>query len=350
MKQVVALSVALAASLVGAYMTWTDEGEEPAEDAVALYAASDSDLSKLAYTSEDLSVVIEKKKDAKGDYIWVDSTETKRPKKKTPMDEIHGHDDEDQNPDAEPENPLAPEPAGEEKVETIHNAFVASTQGDDLWASFAPLHAMRELDKPSDPSVFGLDQPRGTLVVTRPSGDVTLTLGGETYGSKDRYVQVGDKVFLVDDALLKPLENAASRILERNLFPLEEKDVDTLSATGPAGTTLTWKHVNPEDAKGGFWARPESPDNDDASGGTWIGKVMRLKVRDYVDESKLAGAQQVMAYTVAGKGETWSVKVLRTDTEPAEWYAISDFNRVPVSLTESLVKDVVADLDELAAE
>ncbi|MCA9490217.1 MAG: DUF4340 domain-containing protein [Myxococcales bacterium] len=349
MKQVVALSVALVVSLVGAYMTWTDEGEEPAEDAVALYAASESDLTRLKYDSEDLSIVIERKEDAKGDYIWVDSTETKRPKKKTPMDEIHGHGDEGED-GATPENPLAPESEAEEKVEVIHDAFVASVQGDELWSSFAPLHAMRELDKPSDPAVFGLDQPRGTLVVTRSSGDVTLTLGGETYGSKDRYVQVGDKVFLVDDALLKPLENAATRILERNLFPLDEKDVDTLSATSAAGATLSWKHANMDDPKGAFWARPDSPDTDDASGGTWIGKVMRLKVRDYVDEADLAGAQQVMAYTVAGKGQTWSVKVLRTDAEPASWYAVSDFNRVPVSLTESLVKDVVADLDELAAE
>lgn len=355
MKQVVALSVSLVVALVAAYTTWTHHEEEPDEEAVPLYSASESDLQKLAFTSEDLSIVLEKKKDAKGDYLWVDSTETKRPKKKTPLDEAHHPDDEgegedDGSPEIAPEAPPA-DPAAPEEVKTVHSAFVASSQGKDLWTSFAPLHAMRELERPADASVFGLDQPEATLVVTRGSGDVTLKLGGETYGSKDRYVQVGDKVYLVDDALLKPLENAASRILERNLFPLEEKDTDTLSVTSGSGATLTWKHAKADDPKGGFWARPDSPDTDDAAGGTWIGKVMRIKVRDYVqDPAVVSAAHPVMTYTVAGKGETWSIQVLRTDAEPAEWFAVSDYNRVPVTLTESLVKDVVADLDELGAE
>lgn len=360
MKQVIALGVSLVVALTAAYVTWTDESEEPTDEQVPLYKASGDDLKKVTYQSETLKVVVERRTDDKGSYLWVDSTETKLPKKKKDPNDPHAkleegedaHEGEGEEPAPEPkegEAPAAPEPEEPPKIE--HTAFLASAQGDDLWKALAPLNAMRELEQPKEPSVFGLDQPKATLEVEHGSGTSLVKIGGETYGSKDRYVESGGRVYLVDDASLKPLEFAATRILERNLFPLEEHQIDAVSVTSGSGTTLSWTHVNKDDEAKGFWARLDSPETDDAAGGTWIDKMLRLKLRDYVLDPGAVGAlTPVAAYTVSGEGKTWKVQILRTDADPPQWYAQTDFNRGTVSVTESLVKDLVADLEDLAGE
>ena len=81
MRQVVVLSVALVAALVGAYMTWTDDSEpgDDEETAVAVYTASEGDVSKLAWEGKEHSVLVERKTDAKGPYLWVTATDRKFP-------------------------------------------------------------------------------------------------------------------------------------------------------------------------------------------------------------------------------------------------------------------------------
>jgi hypothetical protein len=239
------------------------------------------------------------------------------------------------------------EPPAEPKVE--RTVFVASAQGRELWEALSPLQALRALETPADLSTFGLDQPKATVVVEHAGGSTELQLGGETYGSKDRYVRSGDQIYLVDDASLKPLEFAPTRILERNLFPLDEPKLDQVTATSSAGATASWKHVNKDDAAKAFWARAESPETDDASGGTWIDKLIRIKARDYLPDppATLVSAAKL---SVTGEGETWQVEILSDPADPTKWYARTEFNRATVSLTESLAKDLVTDLEELVAQ
>ncbi len=360
MKGVIALSVSLVAALTAAYLTWTDDTEEPTDDSVPIYSTSEDALKKVTYASETLKVTIEQRKDDKGTYLWVDSTETKLPKKKKDPNDPHaaldaeGEEAEDHAHDG-PEAP-EPEPAAdgpEEPPKIEHATFLASKQGDDLWKALAPLDAMRELEAPKDRATFGLDQPKGTLLVEHGAGTVELKLGGETYGSKDRYVEANGRIYLVDDAALKPLEFAATRILERNLFPLEEHQIDAVSVTSGSGVTLSWTHTNKDDPAKAGWSRPDSPDTNDAAGATWIDKMLRLKLRDYVeDPASIGRPTPVATYTVTGEGQTWKVEILRADDPAgaAQWYAKSDFNRATVSLTESLVKDLVTDLEDLASE
>lgn len=338
MKQVIALSVALAAALVGAYLTWTDESEEPKDDeAVAMFTASEADLQRLSWKSDELSVTLERKTDARGTYLWAELVETPKDK---PKDPAHDTDHPEHAPEVDPE---AAKPG-----ETKRSRFVANTQGDDLWKSFAPLMALRELPGATDKATFGLDAPTATVEVVRGSGPLSLVVGGETYGSKDRYVESGGKVYLVDDATLRPLQYAATRLVERSLFPLAEKDVEKVSVTRGDGTTLAWVQKNADDSAKAFWARADAPDTADEAGGTWVGKVFRLKLREYVDESTLtAPLEPVATYTVEGDGEAWKVELL---TSGGQWYARADFNRGLVSLTESLARNVVDDIDQLGQD
>ncbi len=363
MRNVVVLSVSLVVALTAAYMTWTREEEEVSDEAVAVFDAREGDVSKVAYTSEKVDVVIEKRTDERGDYYWVDSTERKVKPKKPKGDPHDPHGDESKGDKAkgdkakgdkakadepEAEEEPAPEPEEPDVVEVEHLTFVASAAGEELWKAVAPLQAMRELEAPADPKVFGLDAPSAKLEVTRSSGPVTIEIGGETYGAKDRYVRYQGKTFLVDDAKLKPLESAGSRLMERGLFPLQQKEIESLEVAIPAGATVAWTQVNRDDAAKAAWARKESPEVSDEVGATWINKLLGLKLQTYVAPADDPGSlQPVFGYVVRGAKDAWRVEVLRTTAEPPQYYAKSDFNRSLVKLPESMARNVVDDLDSL---
>ena len=206
-----------------------------------------------------------------------------------------------------------------------------------------------------------------SIEVTRGSGPLTMDVGGETYGSKDRYVRYNDAIYLIDDATLRPLQYAASRLVERNLFPFKEADIEGVNVDLPDGTAHAFVQQNRDDRTKAYWARADALEEEDEIAGTWLGKVFKLRLRKYVDESEIEGTlTPVMTYSVSGKGERWSVEILKVDdggTDLVEeggivpaapkkdtWYARTAYNRSLVSLTESLVQDFVDDLDSLNPE
>lgn len=368
MRLIGVLSVALVVSLVGAYLTYTDETEEVTDEVVHVYTGSETDLQKVAWSSEDLKVTIERRKDDRGEYLWVDSVETKRPKKAVeahPGAEELGDEADDAEPadgeapadpaaaPADPATPATPaEPEAPPEVKTTR--FLANKQGEDLWKSFAPLTALRELDTTgADKTTFGFEDPtkKASIEVQRAGGPVTLVVGGETYGNKDRYLEYNGKTYLVDDATLRPLQFASSRLIERSLFPYQESDIEKVDVTLPGGKTLSYVQQNRDDRAKAFWAAAAAADKEDEVGGTWLGKVFKLKLKDYVDESTVTTPlEPVLTYSVGGKDGAWSVDIVKTTGETPEWYARSSYNRSLVSLTESLARNVVDDLDTLKGE
>lgn len=366
MRNVVALSIGLVAALVAAYVVWTDDSEEVSDASVAVFDAREADVTKVAYHTEKVDVVVERRSDKLGEYFWVDATERKTKPKKNPHDPHEKAKADDEKGDkakgdkakgdkaknkakAEEETPEeapAPEPEVPDEVKVEQSSFLASDAAEDLWKSVAPLLAMRELQAPADPSVFGLDAPSGTLEVTRGSGVVKLELGGETYGAKDRYVRYDGKVFLVDDAKLKPLDAATGRLMERALFPSEQKQIDRIELVAPNGK-VAWNQVNRDDAAKAAWARPETPEVSDEVGATWLTKLLGLKLDEYVAGDPPTSLEPVFAYHVVAGREQWDVQVLRTTSEPWSFYARSAYNRSLVKLVESAARGVADDVDGL---
>jgi hypothetical protein len=365
-RQIAVLSVALVVSLVASYFTWTDDGEEPTDEVVAVYHATESDLQKLTWKGEDLEVIMERRKDDRGEYLWVESTETKRHKKHDNKEEKKEGEDHEDHPEDHPEDPAetpptetpaegtpaeAPATPEPEPPPTVTvTKFVANAQGEETWKAFAPLNALRELDASgADPTVLGLQDSKTTLEVVRGSGTLKLVVGGETYGNKDRYVGLDNKVYLVDDGTLRPLQFASSRLMERSLFPYQETDIDKVMVEIPGGKQLAYVQQNKDDRAKAYWARAETPDKTDDVGGTWLGKIFKLKLKDYVDASTVTGTlEPVVTYTVSGKDGDWRIELFKvTEGETTTWYAKSPYNRSMVTLTESLARNVVDDLASL---
>jgi hypothetical protein len=328
-RQIVVLGTLLVASLAGSYWAWTREEADPKDaDKVAVYRAEEGDLQKIVYKAEDTTVEIAKKNDGSGDYLWVVATETVT--KKTP-------------PKAEGDTDApAEEPAAEKEVKTA--VFKGNETADDVWKSFAPLLALRELQPGEDATVFGLDAPKASVEVTRAAGALMLQIGGETWGSRDRYVGVEGKVFLVDDATLRPLQYAKTRLVDRNLQPIAEADLASITLTR-GGSTVVFQQKNKEDRAKAFWARGDAA-AEDAVAATWLDKLLKLRVQTYVGEGEApASLEPLFSVKTEGKGEAWTIEVSKG--ADGEYYASSSWNRGLVKLTKSLAAEAVADLDSV---
>ena len=392
MRQVIGLSVVLALSLVGSYLSWTSDEEVIDDDAVVVVQHTAKELTSLEWDSEDSTTVISRRSDDLGDYLWIESTVRTKKRKAPELDrstpgegegtEGEGADGEASEgegaEDAGGEAPEAAEPEGAEpegaepegaepegegeapgepevEIETKVSNFKGSAQADEMWDDFAPLEALRELEATGeiDPATFGFDEPEATITITTQKGEQTLVVGGQTYGSKDRYVQHGDRVYLIDDTTLRPLQFATSRLVERSLFPSSAKETSRIEVSFGDGTSESFEQKNADDPAKAFWARASDPETADETAGTWIDKLFRLRLREYVADDEVEGdLVRVFGYTAHGGDGAYEVELFRVDQEGEDkplWYARSTFTRSLVTLTDSLARNVVDDLDSLRA-
>jgi len=285
-KQIAALAVALTITMVGSYVIWTDDSPDvvTSGDEVMIYSANPADLTTLAWKSEKVDIILERKNDDRGEYTWVTTTERKEKKPPKPPPKPHdhggGHDAPEgvELPHQDGEGPEdgAEEPEAEEapvEIETITTSFRGNKQAEELWEGFGPLMALREL-KPEDATeeFFGFDEPEGDIEVTRKSSTLSITIGGETFGGRDKYAKTGDKIYLLDDQSIRPLQFGKTRLLERNLQPLGEPDTETVVITTPNTVGRTFIQQTRDDRAQAMWTTPDDTEAEHPVG-TGLGKV-----------------------------------------------------------------------------
>jgi hypothetical protein len=369
MTRIAVLTVLLTVSMVGSYLTWTAvDGPGDVGD-VTIYSATPEDLQKISWSSESLDVVVERRNDPNGDYHWVTATERKKVPvapdpdgaEQAPQDEQAPEDEETPEGEAPDEGDAAPGEVDEEPVEeepeevptvleTTITEFLGGKAAEDLWGQFAPLTAMRELtlSPDFDRSTLGFEESTTSIEVVRRSGPLQLTVGGETWGSKDRYVRRGQATYLVDDQTLRNLEYGKTRLMERRLYPLKEEDAERL-AVRAGGQHGTFVQQNRDDRAKAFWAPESTPDEADENAELWLRKLFALRLTAYEDEAALSSPlETVLSATIQGDGKSWEITILRSvDAEEEQFYARSTFNRSLVKLTKSQTADAVADLDAI---
>jgi hypothetical protein len=369
MKQTFILTGILGASLLGSYVTWTSDSTEPTEDGIAIF--SSLDLMKLEYKSENVDVTIAKRSDPSGDYHWVSVTERKRIKKPKPP-KPEPTEKEAETPEAnaaepeataaeaaepeataaeaaEPEATAAEaaEPEEIEEIETNVLAFRGNNTAEKLWEAFSPLMAVRQLD--ADPSLASLGfggEKSGVITISQRTEELVLEIGGETYGSKDRYLKHKGKVYLVDDKHLRSISSAKARLIERRVHPLTEKEIDQVSLSYGHQQVILNQH-NSDDRAAAFWAR-DGESKEDSAAGTWLGKLFRIKVQSYVEEDPSRYLTPVFTTTLTGKEQRWTVEIFRDgDGSNPDYYAKTTFNHSLVKLTKSLASDAAEDISAI---
>ncbi len=358
MKQVALMGGVFALALLGSYVTWTaDEAPEDDDDAVVVFHADGDSLKRLSLTSEEVDVALTRKTDSKGDYLWVEVVERKEKRAPNPVHPDHPplpDDDETSDEHEGEEGEDAHDEEGEEaepevEIEITETAFAGNETAQETWEAFAPFLAIRELPATSgEVDVYGLAEPEMSIAVTRASGEITLEVGGEAYGTRHRYVAVSGSQYLVDHNVLRPLQYGKTRLVERRLYPFAEKDIEQIAVTRP-GESRQFVQENRDDRATAFWADVGNTETEDVTGAAWLGKLLRVKVHTYdIDEGAEDTLDPVFTFTVTGGGESWPVAVLQQrDAEKPDFYAQPAFNRTLVKLTKGAAREVIADLDEL---
>ncbi len=350
----------LVALLAASWFDYTAEPEIELDGKVVLIAGEVEDLTKVTWSArnQDEAVVV-RKKDALGTYYDVQYTrwtEVKTPEPpKPPAPEV---EDGEQNPDAPTaEDPAEDKPEDKPEVEpeyetTVTN-FKAGDKGDELFESLAPLLALRKLDDMTDEKyeTTGLDDPKDTLTLERKGKTIKLEVGGEVYGTRDRYVRNPEtnEVYLVDDEVLRPLRYARTRLPDRSLWSTETKRIASITI-GAADGSIEVLQKNASDPEKATWVRADAADEADEQLETWVSKALKMKSTAYAtDDDDTDGLELLFSLTFTDdKGQTQTLEVLQDPTnDKADYWGRSEHTRGLVKLLRGHTRQLVDDIEEI---
>jgi len=370
-SKIIGYSIALVLAYGVAYQTWTREDEPEKAESIVLLSAKPDEVESIVYTTEKSELLLRVEKDAFGRYLWgrvapkpedapiptPSAGETAA--KPTAVDETHPP-----SPDgAEPsELATAPDPASDkggtasasppaEEPEEKIVEFKAGAAGDRLLEGVAPFIAKRALSGIDETKLkdLGLDDPSATLTVNRKGKPPkSFELGANVYGGANYYVRdpEAQTVYLVDAALLRPLESAERTLPDTNLVEVTMKDIVSIEVRS-GDTTAVFEQHNPDDPKAMFWSAPGTEEAHPGAA-AWIEKALRLRSSAYITEEEAQKNLEVsFSFNLRGRdGRQTGVTVYRAfnDSGEVEWFARSEHTRSLVSLHASLAAEATADL------
>lgn len=323
-RSIAIYALLLVVGSAASYHRYTDDSG-PEKEGVILIDGKKDDLSRIVYNSPDADVTYETREDGAGKYGWV-----------TVVDHKH----------KKPAKEGDPEPP----VETKTTVFKAGTAADKVVETFAPLAAMREIAAVDDAKLtsFGLKAPDTSVTVTVGNRTTTIDLGGETYGTKDRYARDRgtNKLYIIDDEAFKPLKFAGTRLPERNVFTPKAEDVETI-ALGAGATTVRWTHKNKDDTAAAFWERDGTEaGKKDETFSNWFDKAFKIKSSNYVQpEDKPTDLVPVFDLTITASGKP--SETLRIQKSGEDYYAQSEFTRGLVKLTKGPTEDAAGEVQDI---
>jgi len=362
-RTVTIYGAALVALLVGSYLSWTSEDASDDADGVTILDVDPEDVERIVYRSEKLDLDLAVQSDDRGRYMWATSVQRKE-KKVRDKDDGHGHDDGpghgDDKKDKKPEGKSGKadgaddeppeEPAVE--IEVIEKTFKAGEAGDDLLAGFAPFVALRRREPAPEKLVdMEISEDGEVLELHRAGGASTYDLGGEAYGTRDRYVRDrGDgQVYLVEKDALGTLKRGATSLPDRVLFGIESGAIAQVVIGSELGGA-TYDHVNRDDKVAAAWRAPGA-DSDDASAATWLDKVFKLRASGYVQPQHMPEGK-ALSFSVTATDEAGQTVTLEISTGLDEggeeaWYGKSQHTRKLVKLHKTPTSQVAEDLETI---
>jgi hypothetical protein len=320
-RAVIGFGGLLLLSLGASWSRYTSD-KTVAKDGVLLAEGKKAELERIVYDAPELDVTFEQRKDDFGSYGWVVVEEQK-----------------------------AARPGSDEKPEKRQSRFKVSADKDKmdkLMESFAPLMALRELKdvSPAQRAQFGLEAPTTRLTLRVGGRETVLAVGGETYGSKDVYVQdtASQRIFVLDDEVLKPLKFAGTRLPERSLVAAKVEAVSGVTLSSDS-SQVEWTQQNRDDRAAAFWKRGASEGKDETFG-NWFDKLLKVKSVNYVQEGE-APAELVNAFAVTVRAEGFPAETVQLLRSGDDWYARSESTRGLVKLPRGSAKDVADDVRDV---
>jgi hypothetical protein len=239
---------------------------------------------------------------------------------------------------APPAPVIEPEPV----YETTTSSFLGGKQALDLLAKFTPLQAIRELP-PEANLDMGLDEPFGVIEVTRKSGVLSLVVGKETFGGKQRFLATDERSFLINKTDVRPFERA-EKLREGRIHPLSRLSATRVEVSAGEQTRVL-ERQNSADVRKSFWADPSTPETQAEAGETWVLKALDIKTKRYVQGEPPSDLALAFSVKLSDDKTSWTFEVRsHTEGDAITYYGKSDFTREWVILNAKAA-DAAADLD-----
>ena len=355
-RGVIVYGALLAVTLGASYYRWTHQPDKDLEGKVVVLQGEPETLDRITWKGKDDEAVIEKKKDDKGDYYWV--TYTKWEKKKP------------EHPDAKDAKAEAGSGSGsgsvadagsgsgsgavaeatppEEEKEPVVSHFKSGKAATELAAALSPLFAVRKLEDvtPDKLKTIELETPVEHVILDRNGKTTDIELGGEAYGTKDRYARIAgtNEIYLVDDEVLRSLKFARTRLPDRDLFPIETPKIES-AVIGDGTSSITLTQKNRDDKDKATWVPADAPDDTSEQYKTWMDKFLKAKSSSYVNEADVPKDLELrFQVTIKGEGgEQETVEVYQAG-EAGDWYAKSGYTRGYVKMLKSTTSGLADDV------
>lgn len=313
---VIGYALALSVALVGAYQTWTHEGERDLSGSVLILDVDQDELASVEFDGPKSKLVLEIREDDTGAYVWGTFSSV----------------------------------GAEEDAPVTSESFKVGPSGETLVEGLAPFGAKRVLEGVDDSKLaeLGFGDEQSTLTFRREGKDPqTYEVAGKIYSGRNRYVRdpSDGTVYVVAANIVQQLEAGRTTLPDRALIGDEVADIETITVRG-GEAHATYSQNNPDDRAARFWALTGSSDPSPAAAG-WFDKMLQLRVQRYVDDAaRPSGLEEAFSVVVTSGRRSTEIVVYRTfdDEGEAQWYATSPHNRALVRVNASAATELQADL------
>ena len=352
----------LAVTLGASYYRWTHEPDKNLEGKVVVLQGEPDTLDRITWKGKDDEAVIEKKKDDKGDYFWVTYTKWEKKKPEHPDAKDAKADSAGSGSGSGTDVAAAGSgsgsgaeatPAAEEKEAVVSN-FKSGKAATELVAGLSPLFAVRKLEDvtPDKLKTIELETPVEHVILDRNGKTTDIELGGESYGTKDRYARVAgtSDIYLIDDEVIRSLKFARTRLPDRDLFPFETPKIET-AVVGDGTSSITLTQKNRDDKDKATWVPADAPDDTSAQYKTWMDKFLKAKASSYVNDADVPKDLDLrFQVTLTGEGSPPETVEIYQAGDAGDWYAKSGYTRGYVKMLKSTTSGLAEDVGSLIGE
>ena len=309
----------LALSLGAAWYQWSKPPSVTEGDEVVILYGEEKSLEEIIWESDKDKAVIEFRSDAVGNYLWATYTDKK-------------------------------------KEEEQEKSFKVGQDGEKLCADLSPLVAIRALENVSEEKKeeIGLKTPTTSLSIKRKGKTTVFDVGNEAYGTKDLYIQNREtkEVFLLDDAKVRTLKFARTRLPDRQLWSFEKEKITkiTLQASLEGQPkTLVLLNKNWQDKLQAKWVRQDDETADNTQLTNWITKYLRSTNSAYTNDIDVSTLSKAFDIEMEGDGAPKENISVYYDAEKQNWYAQTTHSRGVVKLIKQSISGLYEDLPALFA-
>ena len=361
MKSVVAHGALAIVGLTVAYMVWT-KGEEPevtTDEEVTIVECTSAELTSLTLHTKQRDVKLEMRGQGEARAAWFRVTRRQTPP--TPPTATPGGDP----PSATPPPATVPDEVKQ---------FVGSSAVTEYLTKAVPFRAIRSLGPVDAPQLEELElkTPETSIEIACGGRARTFQIGGTAFGTGDRYAREasGGPVYLLKAEIVRDLESAEFRMMQRDLHTFEMSKVQNIRvrAFDQERTLLQRNRENQQQANNPErWVDASTPDQQNAMYGNWLERVGRLRVQDYLAPDTNPGSEvegraaqtpipvMQLTYLDDGGDELGRLELVRVDAAagsttplpspaPAEYYARSEATHGWVKVMRSIADEVEHDV------